>query len=106
MHKALQSKSCDTCSAVFAHAHETTDPKWKQRSICSLRASKRVVKVWPSLSSAQTENIHFVPFVQLCQSFAAFAHQFPVRIPLPCLSNVKYLTLDSEKVEKEQYFEF
>ena len=41
----------------------------------------------------------------LCPSsicFKAYAHQFPV----PCLSNIKYLRLDSEKDEIKQYFGF
>ena len=77
-----QSKSWDTCSAVLAHAHETTDPEWRQRSSCSLSAFKRVEKQ-TSVASKLSSSIY-------CEESA-----------LPCLSNIKNLRLDSEKVEIE-----
>ena len=37
--------SWDTCLPVLEHAHETTDPEWRQLSSCSLQESRKSVTI-------------------------------------------------------------
>ena len=101
MHKALQMNTIQleilgyllgsACACPWNHW------SWMETVIQLLLASLQ--QSWKSVTILKPHRLKISMLVPFVQSFQTFAHQFPARNLLPCLSNIKNLRLDTEKIE-------